>query len=157
MVDQGWPGSGTSQSMPSLVMRYGLWPSAVEALTNLAMMFSTNSGWLSESASQFWKMSRQLPSKYRTRLPCASRTWMSKRFQGRLGSPCLRLKVRGRYSWASRSRSGSRRAAVRASSAGPDSTAASPSRKVRWRSAVRKFDRRTKAAKSGPGTSYPWT
>ncbi|MBS1108711.1 MAG: hypothetical protein H6Q88_703 [Anaeromyxobacteraceae bacterium] len=63
MVDQGWLGSGTSQSMPSFVSRYGLWPSGVEAFTNLAMTFSVNSGWLSESASQFWKMSRQFPSK----------------------------------------------------------------------------------------------
>ena len=35
MVDQGWPGSGTSQSMPSFVMRYGLWPSARRGVDEL--------------------------------------------------------------------------------------------------------------------------
>ena len=43
------------------------------------------------------------------RVPSAFRVAMENRFHGRLGSPCRRLKVRGRYSRQSRSSCGSPR------------------------------------------------
>ena len=61
MFDQESPASSVSQSMPALEIRYGLCPSGVEALTNLAMKLPMYSGNDSARASQFWKMSRQLP------------------------------------------------------------------------------------------------
>ena len=56
-------------------------------MTNLQIMDSTNSGKDQASASQFWKMSRQLPSKPGRGAPSAVGGAISKVFQGRLGSP----------------------------------------------------------------------
>jgi len=58
----GSRGSGVSHSTPSRVTRYGLKPSTVEAFTNLETTFGMKPGKEAHIASQFWKMSRQLPS-----------------------------------------------------------------------------------------------
>jgi len=53
-------------------------------------------GKLRARASQFWKMSRQLPCQAMMGLPSSLRRRIEKRFQGRLGSPWRRLNDSGR-------------------------------------------------------------
>ena len=137
MFAHGFDGSGTSQSMPEREMRYGLYPSAVVASRNTATIDSTYSGNDQASASQFWKMSRQLPWKSTRDSPCSSVRAIVNLFHGRLGSPCRRLNVSGRYSRTSRSRSGSPDASARSTRSSSCSVAASASNHAPLRAAVR--------------------
>jgi WD40 repeat protein len=62
------------------------------------IMAGRQAGWLQARASQFWKISRQLPAYESVGRPSRPRVAIVKRFQGRLGSPCRRLKQIGTYS-----------------------------------------------------------